>query len=94
MVYSYLLKTTEEYWVSTREEATAFHKQMLEDAALQGYGVDSFAYKEHPIKEGGEVVDSYFTIKATKIFDDAKEPENTPLESIVYNHKTLDVEEA
>lgn len=90
MVYSYIIKSTDEFWLSTREEVTAFHKQILADAVEQGYSVDGFAYKEHPIKESGEIVDSYFTVKVTKLFDDAKEPVGVPLESITYNHKTVD----
>ena len=47
---------------------------------------------EKPIKEGKEVVDSYFIVKATKVFDDAKEPEGIPMETVNYVRRdsTLD----
>ena len=81
----YLLKTTEEYWQSDRESVESFHKWLQEDGEKQGYQVATFGYTEKPIKEGKEVIDSYFIVKVTKIFDDAKEPEEAPLNYITYD---------
>lgn len=81
----YLLKTTEEYWQSDRESVESFHKWLQEDGEKQGYQVAAFGYTEKPIKEGKEVIDSYFIVKVTKVFDDAKEPEEAPLNYITYD---------
>lgn len=68
----YLLKTTEEYRVSTQEEAT----QLIEEAKKEsGYILQKYGsqYKERKAK--GEVVDAYFKVTLTKFFTDEKEPE-------------------
>lgn len=87
MVYKFLLKTTEEYWLSDIDSVKAFHKELQEDAVKQDYQLLGFAYTEKPIKEGKEVVDSYFIVKVTKVFDDAKEPEGIPMETVIYERK-------
>lgn len=92
MVSKFLLKTTEEYWLSDLVTVESFHKELQQDAIDQGYQLTAFAYIEKPIKEGKEVVDSYFIVKATKVFDDAKEPEGVPMETVNYVRRdsTLD----
>lgn len=92
MVSKFLLKTTEEYWLSDITNVESFHKELQVDAIEQDYQLTGFAYTEKPIKEGKEVVDSYFIVKATKVFDDAKEPEGTPMETVTYERRvaTLD----
>lgn len=80
----FLLKTTEEYWLATLADVEAFHKKLQADAINQEYQLTGFAYTEKPIKEGKEVVDTYFIVKVTKVFDDAKEPEGIPMEAIIY----------
>lgn len=68
----YLLKTTEEYRVSTEEEATQLIEESKKEAGyiLQKY---SSQYKERKAK--GEVIDAYFKVTLTKFFTDEKEPE-------------------
>ena len=92
MVSKFLLRTTEEYWLSDLVTVESFHKELQQDAIDQGYQLTAFAYTEKPIKEGKEVVDSYFIVKATKVFDDAKEPEGIPMETVNYERRdsTLD----
>ena len=92
MVSKFLLKTTEEYWLSDLVTVESFHKELQQDAIDQGYQLTACAYTEKPIKEGKEVVDSYFIVKATKVFDDAKEPEGIPMETVSYVRRdsTLD----
>lgn len=80
----FLLKTTEEYWLATLADVEAFHKELQTDAINQEYQLTGFAYTEKPIKEGKEVIDTYFIVKVTKVFDDAKEPEGIPMEGIIY----------
>ena len=84
MVSKFLLKTTEEYWLSDLVTVESFHKELQQDAIDQDYQLTSFAYTEKPIKEGKEVVDSYFIVKVTKVFDVAKEPEGMPMETVNY----------
>lgn len=92
MVSKFLLKTTEEYWLSDLITVESFHKELQQDAIDQGYQLTAFAYTEKPIKEEKEVVGSYFIVKATKVFDDAKEPEGMPMETVNYVRRdsTLD----
>lgn len=92
MISKFLLKTTEEYWLSDITTVESFHKELQQDAVNQDYQLTGFAYAEKPIKEGKEVVDSYFIVKVTKVFDDAKEPEGVPMETVTYERRvtTLD----
>lgn len=92
MVSKFLLKTTEEYWLSDLVTVESFHKELQQDAFDQGYQLTAFSYTEKPIKEGKEVVDSYFIVKATKVFDDAKEPEGTPMETVKYERRDSTME--
>lgn len=92
MVSKFLLKTTEEYWLSDLVTVESFHKELQQDAIDQGYQLTAFAYTEKPIKEGKEVVDSYFIVKATKVFDDAKEPEGIPMETVKYERRDSTME--
>lgn len=92
MVSKFLLKTTEEYWLSDLVTVESFHKELQQDAIDQGYQLTAFAYTEKPIKEGKEVVDSYFIVKAIKVFDDAKEPEGTPMETVKYERRDSTME--
>lgn len=82
----YLIKTTEEYWIPDLDSVESFHKRLQEDGAEQRYQLAAFGYTEKPVKEGKEIVDSYFIVKATKLFDDAKEPTEAPLNTITYDH--------
>ena len=84
----YLIKTTEEYWLSTRDDVENFHRAIQEDGGKQGYQVAAFGYTEKPIKEGKEIIDNYYIVKVTKLFDDAKEPEEGPLNQITYDRRS------
>lgn len=92
MVSKFLLKTTEEYWLTDLVTVESFHKELQQDAIDQDYQLTGFAYTEKPIKEGKEVVDSYFIVKVTKVFDDAKEPEGMPMETINYKRRDSTLE--
>lgn len=92
MVSKFLLKTTEEYWLTDLDTVKSFHKKLQQDAIDQNYQLTSFAYTEKPIKEGKEVVDSYFIVKVVKVFDDAKEPEGIPMETVRYERRDSTME--
>lgn len=67
----YLISVVENYRVDTEQEAI----NMIQEAensnqyALPKYGSQ---YKER--KQKGEVVDAYWKVSLTKVFDDEKEP--------------------
>lgn len=90
MAVKYLLKATEEYRLESLEDVKQFHESMEKDAETQDYTLGSFGWVEKPIKEGKEVVDSYFVVKLVKIFDEAKDPEKAPMKSVTYEHYDLD----
>lgn len=73
MITKYLLKTTEEYRLNSREEVEDFHDELLEDAADQNYTLTSFSYVKKDVKVKGEIVESYFVVKAVKTFQSDKE---------------------
>lgn len=81
----YLIKTSEEYWQPDLDSVESFHKWLQKDGEKQGYQIAAFGYTEKPIKEGKEVIDSYFIVKVSKVFDNAKEPEEAPLNYITYD---------
>lgn len=86
----YLVKTTEEYWQPNLDSVEAFHKALQEDGEKQGYQVSAFSYTEKPVKEGGEVIDSFFITKVTKLFDDAKSPEKAPMRGMGVSYDFVD----
>lgn len=68
----YLLKTTEEYRVSSEEEAT----QLIEESKKEsGYILQKYSSQYKERKQKGEVIDAYFKVTLTKHFTDEKEPE-------------------
>lgn len=71
----YLLKSTNEYRFETVEEVEKFHKELQGQAAAVGYQLASFGYVEKEVKGGGEVIDSYFVVKATFVFNSPKDPQ-------------------
>ncbi len=67
----YLLKTTEEYRVSTEEEAT----QLIDDAKKEsGYILQKYGSQYKERKQKGEVIDAYFKVTLVKMFTEEKEP--------------------
>jgi hypothetical protein len=69
----YLINTTEVYRVDTEEEATELIEEAKKDSQ---YTLSKYSSVQKERKSGGEVIDSWFRITLTKVFDDEKEPEN------------------
>jgi hypothetical protein len=65
-----LLKRTEEYRVSTEEEAKAAIESFTQDAKDKGYTVSSASYTYKEKKAKGEVIDYGYLVKVTKVFND------------------------
>lgn len=76
MINRFLIKSTSEYRLETLEEVEAFHKELQKQAVSGGYTLSAFSWTEKYIKSKGEIVDSYFHVKCTFIFNELKNPEN------------------
>lgn len=76
MAIHWVIKNTTEYRVETMPEVEDFHKRLQEQAVNGGYTLTNFAWAEKTVKEKGEVVDTYYQVKATFVFNALKDPEN------------------
>ena len=79
-----LIKATNEVRVETEEEADQFHKELQKEAEKIGCILSTFTKTLRQKKSKGEVIDEYYQIKYTYVFNDIKEP-NTFLDNIQYN---------
>ena len=68
---NYLISVTENYRVDTEQE-TITMIQEAKDSSQYTLAKYSSQYKER--KQKGEVVDAYWKVSLTKVFDDEKEP--------------------
>lgn len=73
---TWLIKSTNEFRLETMSDVEFFHKKLQDMAADGGFLLSSFSWAEKFVKEKGEVVDSYFSVKCTFVFNELKEPEN------------------
>ena len=79
-----LIKVTNEVRVETESDADEFHKQLQKEAENIGCILSTFTKTLRQKKSKGEVVDEYYQIKYTYVFNDIKEP-CTYLKNIEYN---------
>lgn len=79
-----LIKATNEVRVETESDADEFHKQLQKEAEETGCILSTFTKTLRQKKSKGEVIDEYYQIKYTYVFNDIKEPE-TFLDNITYN---------
>lgn len=86
-----LIKATNEVRVETEDEADQFHKELQQEAEKIGCILSTFTKTLRQKKSKGEVVDEYYQIKYTYVFNDIKEPFSY-LKNIEYN-MTNSVEE-
>ena len=70
----YLISTTETYRVETELEATKAIEEAKKDMS---YTLGKYTSEHKEKKAKGEVIDEYWKLTLTKIFNDIKEPENT-----------------
>ena len=69
----YLVSTTETYRVDTETEAT----QAIEEAKKDGsYVLGKYTSEHKERKSKGEVIDEYWKLTLTKLFNDIKEPDS------------------
>lgn len=79
----WLIKSQNEFRLETMSDVEEFHKEMQRKAADEGYTLSSFSWMEKEVKEKGEVVDTYYQVKTTFIFNTLKDPEN-PFTKVEY----------
>lgn len=72
----WLIKSTNEFRLESIEEVEQFHKELQQEASINGYTLTNFAWKEVEKKSKGEVIESWFIVKYTFVFNDSKAPEN------------------
>ena len=73
-MHHFIIKNTAEYRVETIDEVVSFREELQRQAAQDGYSLSAFAYSEKLVKEKGEIVDTYYIVKATFSINDAKDP--------------------
>ena len=69
----YILETTEKYRLEDLRDVDAFKQWLYQDAAAQGYDINSFGYTEKAEKEGKELVGYYYVVTVKKKFNPEKE---------------------
>lgn len=79
-----LIKATNEVRVETEEDADIFHKELQKEAEKINCVLSTFTKTLRQKKSKGEVIDEYYQIKYTYVFNDIKEPYNY-LKNIEYN---------
>lgn len=79
-----LIKATNEVRVETEDDADNFHKELQKEAEQIGCVLSTFTKTLRQKKSKGEVVDEYYQIKYTYVFNDIKEP-CSYLKNINYN---------
>ena len=69
----YLISTIETYRVDTEEEATKAIEEAKNDKT---YVLGKYTNEHKERKSKGEVIDEYWKLSLTKLFNDIKEPES------------------
>lgn len=79
----WLCKSTNEVRVETKTDVEVLNKELQETADNLGVTLSNFSWVEKTKKSKGEVLDSWFLVKYTYLFNDQKEPEN-PFTNVEY----------
>lgn len=83
----WLIKSQNEFRIETMEDVEKFHKDMQNKAEDEGYTLSSFSWSEKEVKDHGEIVDTYYQVKVTFIFNVLKDPDN-PFSDVEYPNYT------
>jgi hypothetical protein len=70
----FLIKSTNEVRVSTKEEADELHKELEQEAQDNGYTLAAWSETHKDRKSKGEIIEEWMICKWTFVFNDAKEP--------------------
>ena len=87
-----LIKVTNEVRVETEDDADQFHKELQKEAEEINCTLSTFIKTLRQKKSKGEVIEEYYQIKYTYVFNDIKDP-YTYLKDIKYN-MTNSIEES
>ena len=68
----YLVSTTETYRVNTEAEAVKMIEEAKKDST---YILSKYINQHKEVKSKGEVIDEYYKITLTKLFNNIKEPD-------------------
>ena len=79
-----LIKATNEVRVETETDADEFHKELQKEAEEIGCVLSTFTKTLRQKKSKGEILEEYYQIKYTYVFNDIKDP-YTYLKNIEYN---------
>jgi hypothetical protein len=63
-----LLKVVEEYRAESEAEVKEMNESFKNEARTEGYILNAFSYTQKEKKSKGEVIDSCYLVKATKIY--------------------------
>ena len=80
----YLIKNAVTVRVADKEQADDLHKKIMEETLNKGWILSSWTEKHKEKKVKGEVVDEYFLITYSIIFQEEKDPYDV-LDPIEYN---------
>ena len=69
----YLVSTTETYRVDTESEATRAIEEAKQDSS---YVLGKYTSEHKERKSKGEVIDEYWKLTLTKLFNDIKDPDS------------------
>lgn len=92
MAVHWVIKNQTEYRVDSMPEVEDFHKCLQQKAIDEGYTLTNFSWAHKEKKKQGEVIDEWFVVKVTFLFNDAKEPENGFFE-VNFPKKNIDIYE-
>jgi len=87
-----LIKATNEVRVETEADADEFHKELQKEAEEIGCVLSTFTKTLRQKKSKGEILEEYYQIKYTYVFNDIKDP-YTYLKNIEYNMTNSTVED-
>ncbi len=87
-----LIKSTNEVRLETIEDVKTYQEMMRKEANDNNFQLATYSWTEKYTKSGGEIVETYYQVKYTFVFNDLKSPE-TYLNSIKYNMVETDQQE-
>lgn len=85
---TWLTKNVAEYRLETIDEVKQFEQDVRDKAAKENYTIAAFAYTRKEVKAKGEIIDEFFVIKVTSVFNDAKNPEK-PFKDVEFTKMSL-----
>lgn len=76
MIMNWLIKSTNEFRVETLAGVDEFKANLYATANSLGATVSSFNVNLKEVKSKGEIIEEYYQVKYTLVFNELKAPEN------------------